>query len=373
MNNKNAIKTILIITFLMGLTACATTANVEQKKSSIDLVWPLPPEDPRIKFVDILSRSDDIQPGISFIDRLIGEEEHVYGLVQPYGSAVDSKGIVYVVDQSAIKIFDKAGKKYREISVIEGIKLVAPTGIAIASDGTVFVSDAKLKGVFGFDLNGKMLIALGGEDGCGESLFERPAGLAVDSANNRLYIVDIKKHHIIAFDLKGQFVYIIGDRGTDLGNFNYPTNITVDKEGNIYVSDEGNFRVQIFDSKGKVIKSIGNIGTRLGEFARPKGVAVDSEGHIYVIDAAFQNFQIFGRGGRLLMFVGGGGKGPGQFSLPTGIFIDSEDRIYIADRMNRRIQIFEYLGEKWRQRQAAKPAQPVQPVQIEQPLQVEKK
>lgn len=82
--------------------------------------------------------------------------------------------------------------------------------------------------------------------------------------------------------------------------FNYPTFITIDRDGRLYVTDTGNFRVQIFDKEGRYIKDFGKPGNKGGFFARPKGVAIDSEGNIYVVDAMFQNVQIFNREGELL-------------------------------------------------------------------------
>ncbi len=62
---------------------------------------------------------------------------------------------------------------------------------------------------------------------------------------------------------------------TDPGNFSKPTNVAVDKDGNLYVADTLNDRVEVFDADGNFIRTLGKNGDGPGDFARPKGIAVD--------------------------------------------------------------------------------------------------
>ncbi|MCK4431448.1 MAG: NHL repeat-containing protein [Candidatus Aminicenantes bacterium] len=61
-------------------------------------------------------------------------------------------------------------------------------------------------------------------------------------------------------------------------------NIAVDKEGNIYVSDGGNHRIQKFDSDGNYLQTIGRKGQGPGEFESPSNLFLDFEGNIHVLD-----------------------------------------------------------------------------------------
>ncbi len=103
---------------------------------------------------------------------------------------------------------------------------------------------------------------------------------------------------------------------TDPGTFSLPTNVAVDKDGNVYVTDTLNNRVQIFDADGKFISMFGKNGDGPGYLARPKGIAVDGDGHIWVMDAVQQRVQVFNREGQLLIYFGEPGQWPGQFSAP---------------------------------------------------------
>jgi DNA-binding beta-propeller fold protein YncE len=196
-----------------------------------------------------------------------------------------------------------------------------------------------LNRVFGYAPDGSLALAIGRD---GE--FENPSGLAIDGAAHQLYVADAKKHQVFCYSTQdGHLIRAIGKRGVEHGEFNFPTNLSVDREGRLYVADTLNFRVQVFDRSGTFVKSIGAQGDGPGALNRAKGVGVDSEGHIYIADSSFNNFQIFDGEGQILMFVGSPGTGPGEFLLPAGLFVDSRDRIYVADQGNARVQVFEYL------------------------------
>ena len=135
----------------------------------------------------------------------------------------------------------------------------------------------------------------------------------------------------------------IGRRGGEPGEFNFPTNVFVDKEGHLFVADTLNFRIQSFNPDASLLNVFGTLGDTPGSLNRPKGVGVDGEGHVYVADSSFNNFQIFDQTGQLLLFVGSVGSGPGEFLLPAGLFIDGKSRIYVVDQGNARVQVFQYL------------------------------
>ncbi|RJQ16393.1 MAG: 6-bladed beta-propeller [Nitrospiraceae bacterium] len=338
----------IITTILFSITACTPAPD----KKVHNILWPLPPDDPKIKFIETFGSSKDFEEEDNLLQAIISGEKTEFELTKPYGVTVDNEGRIYVTDIGRIFIFDRKAKKTDFIGAeIDSVSLKTPIGIAISREGKIYVTDTAYDKIFVFSLAGELLTALGAK---GE--FENPGGLAIDEKRRRLYVVDTRQHNVRAYStIDLGLLMTIGERGSNNGNFNFPTNIALDGEGNIYVVDTNNFRVQIFNPDGKHIKTIGRIGDAPGSFARPKGIAIDSEGHIYVVDAAFQNFQIFDKNGQLLLFVGEAGYGNGQFFLPAGIFIDSEDRIYVVDQLNKRVQVFEYLGEKWKKRHASQP------------------
>ncbi len=339
---KGVVQGLLLIALLI-VAGCATAP----KEQISEIVWPLPPEEPRIKYLRAFCCSDDFgkRGTAALLEALFGTTGSLR-MSKPYGITTDQEGRVYVTDTGlrAVWVFDE---KVKKISFVGVGMLRTPIGVAVDPKGKIFVSDARAQRVYAFDQNGKLMMALGQKDDLGN-----PSGLAIDPAKNRLYVANAKLHKIKVYDTNdGRFLFEFGERGPEEGQFNFPTNLAI-RHGKLYVTDTGNFRVQVFDLDGKFLKAFGQVGDAFGQFARPKGIGVDSEGHIYVADAAFDNFQIFDEEGRLLLFVGSKGTGPGFFWIPAGLHVDEEDRIYVADQYNHRVQVFQYLGEKHKARVA---------------------
>lgn len=291
-------------------------------------------------------RASDVEPNkkSNFLDRVAGIQKMDFKptFQKPYGIATDSHHRIYVTDtgQGLIFVLDRDNKRVTYIGPGAQVRLQVPLGIAVDAKDRVWVADGAGQHVYAFDGAGNALMALGKP---GEMV--NPSSVAVDDARHRLYVVDSKLHCVLVYDLEsGNSVGKFGERGLGKGQFNFPTNVAVDRQGRIYVSDTMNFRIQVFDPQYKYVDTIGERGNKLGEFMKPKGVALDSYQNLYVVDSDFDNFQIFDPQKRLLLFVGTGGQVPGAFWLPAGMHIDRSNYIYVADQNNRRIEIFQLLN-----------------------------
>ena len=336
MFHRCVVRLLAISLFVSG---CATTVA----EKPVELVWPNPPESPRIRYIRSLSRADEFgSSGTNWLTSMFGDD--IGGsMAKPYAAATDREGRVYVTDTGLgiVWVFDEKNKKVSFLGTSGQGTLKQPIGVAIADSGVVFVSDVLLQRVYGFDAKGNLAVAIGKKDE-----LKAPSGVAIDRASNRLYVADTRKHTIRVYNAAdGNFLFEFGTRGKEPGQVNFPTNLFI-RQGKLYVTDTGNFRIEIFDLDGKFVKTFGQVGDALGQLARPKGVAVDSDGHVYVVDAAFDNFQIFDDEGKLYLYVGSAGSRPGLFWLPAGIHIDDQDKVYVVDSYNRRVQIFQYLKEK---------------------------
>ncbi len=321
-------------------------------QAPVDLAWPGPPAQARVRFVGAISAGEDVTGKVkkSFVERLAGTSplRDQLRLLKPYGVAVDPAGRIYVADpgQRAVLIFDRDARSVASWKGNAQFPLSLPIGLAFDKDGRLFVSDSFGGQVIVFDPKGKPIA------GFGKGIFKRPGGMAVDAQRGRLYVADPKLNQVLAFDTQTYKLLktLGGKAGTgsgEPGRFSGVTNVALDSTGRLYVTDTFNCRVQIFEPDGRFLSTFGRQGTQPGNFVRPKGIALDSEGHVYVADAAFNNFQVLTPQGKPLMFVGSGGDQPGQFLLPTGMFIDRNDRIYVIEqRVNGgRLQIFQYLAE----------------------------
>ena len=315
---------------------------VETRDELPDIVWPSPPEIPRIHFVNSVTKPEDLNIMNGLAERLWNfiKGKVTAAIVKPYGIITDKEGRLYVIDNFSrnVHVFNQGSREYYAFPEEETV-MQSPIDIAIDRNGTIYVSDSKDGVIKVFKDHGKQYVK-----DIGKELLSRPAGLAYNVKTDELLVVDTKYAEIIRYDIetltyKGK----IGGMGMEHGAFNNPTNVFVDRDGQIYVSDSLNFRIQVFDQEGNFVRTFGKGGDSPGYFSRPKGVAVDSDGNIYVVDALFDNVQIFNEQGELLMDFGSSGRDYGKFWLPAGIYIDEQDMIYVSDSYNHRVQIFRYL------------------------------
>ena len=303
------------------------------------LVWPEPPARARIELVSVFARASEFGIEGSLWARLAnlvtggGEVQ----MVRPAGLAA-SGARVAVADPGAgvVHVYDLSRRRALALQTCGETALGDPVAVAVLGD-RLYVSDAAPARIHVFNFDG------GCEGGWALDPDSRPAGLAADPVRSRLYVADVGAHQVLGFDPHGHCVLRFGRRGTADGEFNYPTWLAVDADGNLYVTDALNFRVQMFDADGKLHGAFGAQGDASGDLARPKGIGVDRDGHIYLVDALFDAVQMFDREGRYLMVFGSGGREPGHFWLPSGLAIDG-DRIYVADSYNQRVQVFRLLG-----------------------------
>lgn len=312
--------------------ACAPDPRFEPG----NIFWPMPPDPPRIKYVQSIYNEDDIGRVYSLKEKLFGKEYNDT-MSRPYGvSARHNKIIVTDVAVRSVLVFNTENKRLSFIGSERAIR--NPSSAVTDVSGMIYVADAGVGKIAVYSPKGEYKTSIFLND-------SKIVSLAINESFGRLYALDRAKHRVIVCSLEGQQLFTFGSQGDENGQFNIPLSIAVDKQGTVYVLDNGNFRVQIFDPDGKFVSKFGEVGDGPGLFANPKGIAVDSDRHIYVTDAAFSNFQIFDQNGNVLMYIGSLGPSPGQLHLPAGISIDENDRIYVADQFNKRIQVFQYFKD----------------------------
>jgi sugar lactone lactonase YvrE len=97
-----------------------------------------------------------------------------------------------------------------------------------------------------------------------------------------------------------ELVRKIGDVDTEDENvaFNYPSDVAVDKDGNIYILDAANARVQKFGPDGEYLATIGRKGQGPGEFIFPDTIDFDKDGNLVVADSAQKRIHVIIGGGK---------------------------------------------------------------------------
>jgi hypothetical protein len=146
-------------------------------------------------------------------------------------------------------------------------------------------ADGAIKGqeVIKLSPTGKILMMLGkmGVSGDGPDTFDRPTGIAI-APNGDIFVSDghhPNKHQnarIMKFSPDGRFIKSWGKLGSAPGDFDEPHDIFLGGTQNrIYVADRRNSRVQVFDQDGNFIAA-------WPQFGVPSSVFVGKDDTIYV-------------------------------------------------------------------------------------------
>ena len=221
-------------------------------------------------------------------------------------------------------------------------KLKNPWGVAVNSEGKLWVVDSANNRVEEFSSSGGYITKFG-EAGSGSGQLKEPEGIALDSAGH-IWVVDTGNNRIEEFSSAGAFMATVGSLGTESGKFKAPAALAFDSKGNMWVADSGNSRIEKFDKEAKYSSEFGSAGSEPGKLAEPKGIAVDSGEHIWVADTGNNRIQEFSTTGSLLKRFGTAGAGEGQLNAPIDLKIDSLGNIWTVDSHNNRAESFTPSG-----------------------------
>lgn len=337
--NRRVTMRFLFFLCIFILAGCAD-------KTRERVLWPPPPNEPKLEFIDIIVSERSFKKGRweKGLEKVVGELPETR-MRKPMGIASAGDGVVYVADFDAnmVRVYDlNQGtlSSYTDKPVFK-----QPIGLAIDSRQRLYVAASGSSAILVFGADRQPLFSFGSRE-----IIRLPVFLALDEKHDRIYVTDGGNHQVVVFDLAGNHLFSFGRKGGGDGDFRAPQGIAVDSRGRIYVADMLNARIQVFDPEGKFLTVIGGRGLQPGSFEAPRGLAIDSDDNLYVMDGRKATMLIFRTDGALLMEIGGKiTDHPLGFSMPVGIWIDHLDCIYIADMMNLRFTIWQYLSSTYLQ------------------------
>ncbi len=331
------------------LATAAVAAACGHAPPRPEVVWPDPPEKPRIKYVMSIRTPQDI--GLTgweaFTRALLGGPEKMV-ISKPAGIALSEDGQrIYVSDSRlvAVVVIDLPGHTMRNLAPDE--PLSEPAGVALDAQENVYLAQPRERRVAVFSKDGKRIRTIGWGD------FDRPTGVVVDKKRELLYVADSShtksdKHRVLVYDLAGKLLRTIGTRGEGEGQFNFPVFLALDAAGHLYVADTLNFRIHEFSLEGKFVRAFGEQGDVPGTFNSLKGIAFDGFGNLYVVEGKGAVVQMFNRDFDLLMWFAGLAPKWEYLELPIAIAIDQRtNRIYVGDAGGfGRINVYDLVNTK---------------------------
>ena len=116
-------------------------------------------------------------------------------------------------------------------------------------------------------------------------------GLAVDHLS-RIFVADTGNHRVQVFDETGHFLFAFGRKGSELGEFNEPCDVTIARTAQVVVADRLNDRLQFFTPDGKFVRQM------QGGIRRPTAVTTDQYNNIVVLDSNRSRVIVFTMGGK---------------------------------------------------------------------------
>ncbi len=262
------------------------------------------------------------------------------------------------------------GKKIYTFDAMWGSKgselnqLNDPEGIAIASDGRIFIADTANNRILVWDQDGKPLDSFGSfgtrADWRNPPQFNHPAAVFV-YPSNQIYVSDTLNNRIVLLDDKGLVLSTWGAQGSGKSQFNQPRALSQDHYGNIWVLDSGNSRVQVFSNLGVFNSTWGSFGTEATANTLtaimnfPLGMALNKIDQAIVADTGNSRMEVFNNGGLPVTVQGWyGDDGPYVFREPSAVAVTPSGIAAIADGSSGRVVFynsrngdFEFLSE-WR-------------------------
>jgi hypothetical protein len=217
----------------------------------------------------------------------------------------------------------------------------AQSQIAVAPDGSVYVTDPGNNRVQKFDSSGGYVLQIGapgGAAGSGDGELSGPQGVAVAS-DGSVYVADTGNNRVQKFDSSGAYLSQFGGSGSGDGQFTGPGRVAVDSTGAVYVMEQFN-RVQKFDASGTFVTVFAAAQLTFS----PHELAVDQgNDHVFVAQFSSDLSKV-----EVLEFdtLAGPVEIHEALGFAYGLAVDSpSERLYVADGAASRVAILDEIAQ----------------------------
>ena len=235
----------------------------------------------------------------------------------PSGVAVTPDGTIYVADtnNNRIRKITTAGVVSTLAGSTAGFtdangasaQFDHPVGVAVGPDGTVYVADTVNHRIRKIALNGDVSTLAGSNGGSTNGngpngRFIAPNGIDV-GPDGTVYVADTGNNRIRKVAPNGDVSTLAGttvgfnDGAGNVAQFNQPRDLALDNAGNVYVADATNHRIRKVTPTGDVSTIVGattgyvdGVGTS-ALINGPFGIAISLSGTLYLADTANQRIR----------------------------------------------------------------------------------
>jgi sugar lactone lactonase YvrE len=268
------------------------------------------------------------------------------------------------------------GRSEAQVTTSSAEMPLLPSSVAFDLAGNLYFSDTNRRVVYESSLAGVLSVVagdgvqgFGGDGGAATSAeLNAPQGVAVGS-DGTLYIADTGNQRVRA--VRGGIITTFagngrvgfgGDGGAATSaTFRSPNALAIDASGALLICDSGNQRVRRI-SEGVIETLVGNGvqgfsgdggATTSAELDTPMGLAVGSDGRIFVADSHNQRIRVIATNGAISTFAGNGvagyagdgGPAPAaKLALPRGLMVTSSGAVIFADSNNQRLRMVDVSG-----------------------------
>ena len=249
----------------------------------------------------------------------------VSGLGNPQGIAISSNGTIYVADTANNRVVTISKTGVVTPLNITGYTLNAPGGLAVDAAGDLYIADTNNARVLEVPVSGSPTVV------AGSTTLSLPISVAVDLANN-----------VFIGDAQNTAVYkVTGGTVTQLAITNvtnlFPQALTTDGSGNLYIADGNSNNIYELPAGGSTAQNETPNGFTLNS---PSGLAFDSAGDLFVLD---------GLNARIIEVPPADGAQPYEvpvtgLNTPSSLALDPQGNPYVTDVTNNNLTQLIYAG-----------------------------
>ncbi len=239
------------------------------------------------------------------------------------GVAVNNNGEVVLADLQRVFVFSFKGGRLRLLYYAYAVDF--NSGVAVDDENNIIVTQGSL----GIKMYTPELDKILHSVGIGLLGIKRPTGIAFNSLNHKIYVLD----EDCLLILNSDFTYYstFGKKGIicEIGELNHPQGIACDSNGNVYIVNSGNYGIQVFTAEGKFVRYF--VDKR--QLHYPMGIAIDTNDKVYVTgDTINSHVSVYTEGQFVTSFWAGEGT--------SAIAVDNCGVVYVCSPYNDCIRVF---------------------------------